>query len=189
MRTDIILIGPIGAGKTTLARLLAKATGKPCVSLDSLCWTYYREIGIDEAEVANGPDGMIAWRFNVHAVERALSDCRDCIFDFGAGHSVYREPEALERIERALAPFPNIFLTLPCPEREQSARILAERNRTNQWLYSFTADHQYNPNDHFLIHPSNYRLAKHIVYTQGKTPEQSRDEILACVLQYTTGRR
>ena len=32
---------------------------------------------------------------------------------------------------------------------------------------------------HFVKHPSNYRLAKAIVYTEGKTPEQSADEILA----------
>lgn len=32
---------------------------------------------------------------------------------------------------------------------------------------------------HFVKHPSNYRLAKAIVYTEGKAPEQTVDEILA----------
>lgn len=32
---------------------------------------------------------------------------------------------------------------------------------------------------HFVKHPSNYRLAKAVVYTEGKTPEQTADEIFA----------
>src|SRR5262245_49347116 len=98
MVSDIILIGPIRAGKTTLGRLLAQKLGLPHISLDTLCWDYYREIGFDEQE-QNGPDGMITWRFNVHAVERLLSDYSQCVFDLGAGHSVYREEEALSRMQ------------------------------------------------------------------------------------------
>jgi shikimate kinase len=179
MILDIILIGPIGTGKTTLSRLLAGKLGIPCVSLDERCWDYYREIGIDEAEDQNGPDGMFAWRFNVHAVERLLAEHRNCVLELGAGHSVYRESGALERIKIALAPYPNVFLILPCADHDEASRILEERCQTNPWLLSFRAEHGYDPNAHFLTHSSNYTLAKKIVYTQGRTPEQTRDEILA----------
>jgi hypothetical protein len=33
-------------------------------------------------------------------------------------------------------------------------------------------------NEHFVKHPSNQRLAKMTIYTQGKSPEETCDEIL-----------
>ncbi len=46
---DVVLIGPMGAGKSTLGKLLAANLGRPQVSLDAVRWGYYREIGFDEA--------------------------------------------------------------------------------------------------------------------------------------------
>ncbi len=34
---------------------------------------------------------------------------------------------------------------------------------------------------HFVRHPSNYKLAKYVVYTEGKTPQETAEEILAVV--------
>lgn len=179
MISDIILIGPIRAGKTTLSRLLAAELGVPCVHMDLLCWDYYREIGIYEAEDCNGPDGMLAWRFPVYAVERLLAEHSGCVQDFGAGHSVYREEEAFVQVKKALEPYPNVFLILPSPDQEESWRILEERNQTNPWLRDFSARQGYNPNEHFLQHPSNCALARKIIYTKDQSPEQTRDAILA----------
>jgi hypothetical protein len=33
-------------------------------------------------------------------------------------------------------------------------------------------------NRYFLEHPANASLADHTIYTKGRTPEQTRDEIL-----------
>lgn len=49
MRSEIVLIGPLFAGKSKLGKLLAEELGLPQVSLDTLRWEYYREIGFDEA--------------------------------------------------------------------------------------------------------------------------------------------
>ena len=45
---DIVLIGPVRAGKSTLGRLLAQRLDLPQVSVDELRWKYHKEIGYDE---------------------------------------------------------------------------------------------------------------------------------------------
>ncbi len=47
MHGDIVLIGPVRAGKTTLGKLLAERLGVPQVSFDDERWRYYKEIGYD----------------------------------------------------------------------------------------------------------------------------------------------
>src|ERR1041384_6504581 len=129
MIPDIILIGPIRAGKSTLGALLAEQLRVPQVSSDELCWSYYQEIEFMHREAPFlGSDGMIASRYNVHAVERLLADHKNCVIDLGAGHSVYRDEASLARVQKALAPYPNVFLLLPSPDVEESSAILQQRN-------------------------------------------------------------
>ena len=96
MRSEIIFIGPVGAGKTTLGTLVAEALQLPKHSLDDLRWGYYDEIGYDVAtmKASDAKEGFAGvyqyWKpFEIHAVERMLEEHKDCVFDFGAGHSVY----------------------------------------------------------------------------------------------------
>jgi shikimate kinase len=179
--SDVILIGPIGAGKSTLGKLLAEKLGLPQRPMDVLRWDYYREIGYDEdlenqfREKGDRAGLYDYWKpFEAHAVERLLSESRNCVIDFGAGHSVYDDPEKFERIRRILEPYANVVLLLPSPDPEESARILRERTGTKP---------PENPDEidfvkYFANHRSNRALAKHIVYTAGKTPEETRDEII-----------
>jgi adenylylsulfate kinase-like enzyme len=46
---QIILIGPCGAGKSTLGKMLAERLGSAFVSLDSVDGTYLRPAGFDPA--------------------------------------------------------------------------------------------------------------------------------------------
>ncbi len=178
VKTDIVLIGPIRAGKSTVGRLLAQRLGIPQVSCDSLCRNYYQEIGFD-VEEQYGPDGMIAARFNVYAVQRLLQDHQSCLFDLGAGHSVYREADSLDQVRQALAAYPNVFLLLPCANLDAAENVLEARNTENEWLHNFRAQRRYDPNAHFLRHESNFLLAKQIIYTEGCSPEETADEIIA----------
>ena len=177
--SPILLIGPVRAGKSTLGRLLAEALGLPQHSMDALRWGYYAEVGYERAEEdrimeADGWPGVLAYwkRFDAHAVERFLADHpHDAVLDFGAGHSVYTDSEQFARVQAAFAPNPNVVLLLPSADLDESVRVSKERQGHQTW-------YENDFDELFVKHSSNHTLAKHIVYTEGKTPVQTRDDIL-----------
>lgn len=186
MNNTVILIGPMSAGKSTVAALLAEKLNMPRYEIDEDRWTYYAEIGYDEAAAAQaarteGSLGLLRyWKpFEAHAVERSLADHPGSVIDFGAGHSVYEDETLFARIQKALAPYPNVILLLPSPDLDESTRIVNER--FSQLLMREVG--RVDPvllqvNEQFVKHPSNHQLAKIVVYTKDKTPEQTTDEII-----------
>jgi shikimate kinase len=177
--TEIILIGPVRSGKSTLGRLLAEKLGLPQVSLDDLRWKYYREIGYDEvlAQTFRQRGGFLAmvlyWNlFDAYAIERLLDEHRTCVFDFGAGAGTTESQESFIRVQHALAPYPNVFLILPSPDIEEALHILRQRDLQPP------ADLNFDFNRHFLERGGYHCLAKHTVFTRGRTPEETRDDIL-----------
>jgi len=117
--------------------------------------------------------------FEVHAVERVLADHSQGIIDFGASNSVYDDQAQLARVANALAPYPNVILLLPSANSSESTEILtdhltqivkAKGEEVKQELFDL--------NEYFINHPSNYQLAKMIIYTKDKTPEGVCNEIL-----------
>jgi shikimate kinase len=179
MNTPIILIGPLGAGKTTVGRLLAEKLALPFCSVDDVRAAYYAQVGYDKttaAQLAASDQGFwgalrYSKPFEARMVELILAD-QHGVIDFGASNSVYEEAELLERVEKALSPHPNVILLLPAPEVDESAAIL--RDRLTRMLTAagrdFTED-LFELNEYFLRQPSNRRLAKQVIYTQDKTPE------------------
>ena len=182
MQAPLILIGPMHAGKSTIAALLAERWGVRRIGMDTVRWDYYREIGYSEADQKaayerGGFAGMVAyWKpFEAHAVERLLSDVANepCVIDFGAGHSVYEDPALFGRVKKAMQPFA-VVLLLPSPNVQESIEILHRRRD------EIRPQHRGKPtdvNEHFVRHPSNRLLAKFTVYTKDRTPEQTADEI------------
>ncbi|KAM3094501.1 shikimate kinase [Phormidesmis sp. 146-12] len=178
MKSDIILIGAIGSGKSTIGELLAKRLNVPQHSMDDLRLNYYKEIGYDEelAKKKRATQGLWGvyqyWKpFEAHAVERLLSEHQHCVIDFGAGHSVYEDDTLFQRVQQILAPYSNVILLLPSPDLDESVQILNERNE-------YVSDGNPNLNEHLIRHPSNYKLAKYVVYSKGKMPEEMCNEIL-----------
>ena len=186
MKSIIILIGPMSAGKSTLAKLLAKRLKVKRIELDDVRQKFYSEIGYDEGYASRivGEEGMMGlieyWKpFEAHAVERAIQEYDNCVLDFGAGHSVYQDSDLFSRVEKALEPIKHVILILPSPDLEQSAEIVNQRfsdfllnevGKTDQELLQL--------NSHFVHHPSNQLLAKKTIYTDGKKPGEVCLEII-----------
>ncbi len=183
-RPEIILIGPVRTGKSTLGKLLSDKLGQPCISLDDLRWKYYREIGYDEAlaTTIRQQGGFLAlvlyWQlFDAHAIERVLAEYQHCVCDFGAGAGASESQENLTRIQRAFAPFSNVVLVLPSPDLEETLHILKTRDQHPP------VDSGFDFNRHFLERRFYQQIARHTIFTKGKLPEETRDEILKLVVR------
>jgi len=181
-----VLIGPPASGKSTLAPLLAQRLGLEEVQLDEIRWAYYDEIGFDHAHAAKlsrAGDSLAMYRyskpFEIHALERVLVEHAGKVIELGGGHSVYEDPALLERARRALLDVPYVVLLMPSSDMSQSLEVL--RARTLQkapeegWEPSEEVLELF---DHLARHPSNATLAKQRIYTLGRTPLESVQEIL-----------
>ena len=186
MDITIILIGPLGAGKTSVGQLLAQKLRLPLCSLDQVRPIYYEKAGYDQtiaSQIAasdEGTWGLLRYGkpFEARMVELVLANHRGVI-DFGASNSVYEEGDLFDRVEKALAPYPNVILLLPSPDLNESVAIL--KGRLILMLTAAGKDYTnelFELNEYFVKHPSNQRLAKKVIHTKDKTPEDVCDEIL-----------
>lgn len=176
----IVLIGPVRAGKTTLARLISERLQLLHVSLDEVRWAYYREIGYNDElakqiRISGGFLALMFYRqlFDVYSVERVLRDHPNAVVDFGAGVGPYENLNQVKQVQELLAPVSNIFLILPSPDLEETIRVLSQRDASPPSGMTFDI------NRHFVNHPGYRLLAKHVVYNQNQTPAQTCTEVLA----------
>ncbi len=177
--TPILFIGPVRAGKSTLARLVAIELKLPHVSLDDVRRDYYREIGYDDelAKQIRHQGGFLAFifyrqLFDPYSVERVLLDHPDSVIDCGASVGPYENKQQFHHIQELFDPISNVFFLVPSADMQDSLRILKERDLDRP------KDLNFDFNAHFLQHPGYRLLAKHVIYTKDKTPEQSCEEIL-----------
>jgi hypothetical protein len=152
--------------------------------MDDLCQAYYAAAPRNpEPDAALAMDGRLPRRWregrwkDLFALERLLSEHRDCVFDLGAGHSVYDCPNLYRRAQRLLQPFQNVVLLMPSPDPDTSIRVLRERTvRLKGWDCTYEG---FDFHSHFVRHEHNRALAKLFVYTGCQTPDETCDEILA----------
>ncbi len=175
---EIILLGPIAVGKTTTAKLLSKKLNKPFVSIDDLRFDYYKEIGYDHDHMVQihekaGIFGVFQYGkiFDSHSIERILEDHSDCVFDFGGGNIVSSFSFDSERIIKALAPYKNIVLMLPCDDKEESLEFIFNRRDVKESDKEFIR--------YLVFNHANEKIANHTVYVKGKTPEEVCNEIIS----------
>ena len=175
--SDIILIGPEGTGKSTIGKLLSQKLNLPQVSMDEVRWDYYQEIGWEantqrQIKEREGFAGVYRYwkRFLIYSLERLLSEYSNCVIDFGAGNSVYEDDGEFARACELLSPYKNVVLLLPSPDLDESVDILKQRNQLKI--------NGVEINRFFMTHHSNQKLAKQVIYTKGKTPDEIKEEIL-----------
>ncbi len=186
MNSTIIFIGPLGAGKTTVGKLLAEKLGLPFCSVDQVRPAYYQNVGYDQvlaSQIAasdQGIQGVLRYSkpFEARMVHEVLADHHGVV-DFGASNSVYEDKDLFARVENALAPYPHVVLLLPSPDLDESADILKRRltRMLTEAGKEFT-DELFELNEYFVKHPSNHQLGKLVVYTKDKTPEEICNELV-----------
>ncbi len=177
MRSEIVLIGPVSVGKSTVAKVLGERIGVAVVSMDEVRDDYFRELGYD-ADFAmrlyelDGAGSVWCYQkaFNPHSVERIVAEHRGCIIDMGGGSTVDEHEDQHARVVAALEPFANVVLLLP---HEDDGASLAYLDQRTGW-----GDKPRNINRILLQHPANRRLAKHVIYTADRTPDDIAEEII-----------
>jgi Cdc6-like AAA superfamily ATPase len=164
-----LLIGPMGTGKSTIARNLAEQTKMPKVSLDSRAdlpneWQYAerRRLGTESRDA--------------YITASALTALKEpTIVDFGAGDSVYDDPLIKHEMDTLISRFKNVVLILPDSDRSASLAYLNGRVRNREpSRRGFESD-----NGRFVYAPNNQELATRTVYTNfgDKPPEEMAREI------------
>ena len=181
--TNIIIIGPVGTGKSTQGQLIAKALNKRSLSLDSVANDYYEASGFGSLQFqeAKKEKGYLEayrlwWPSLAYAAQQVVKDYNDCVIDFGAGHSHYEDEILFEGIRKALAHYQNVIFLLPARDLDRSVSILRQRSieeRKRDWIHD-----GYDFIEHWVKDDCNRLLSTKTFYTEGKTPEELRDEIL-----------
>ncbi len=110
--------------------------------------------------------------FYALAIHSLLTQPGEAIIDLESEYVAFEDAALLAKLKADFQPFPQVVLLLPSPDVEESARVLRQREMAEM-------DSVETMNAFFVDHPSNQALAKHTFYTNGKTPEQTSDEIIA----------
>lgn len=192
MRNEIILIGPMLAGKSSMALILADHFEFPIINIDQIKWKYLAEYGLTQSHAENllinyGVNEMINFYkpYESLIVEKILSNYKKCIFDFGAGFSIYDDVFLQNKINKILFEYKNIFLILPSENMSLNKRILGERLKIKIKNDPFLTKHYhalYNLCMYFLDHPTNNTLAKHILYTHGVSKTKLIQQVIKKIL-------
>lgn len=162
---SILLIGPMGTGKSTIARELKSRLGFPNYSLDHRDQWHTLYLMKDFFSTDEEFE-LFLTNYILHQLTEAT------IVDFGAGHSVYTDPEKEKKLKQLLSPFRSIVLLLPSEDLKESLQILNERKGI------LPTDEKAQRNWKFLTNPTNYEICTLICYTKNKIPQQVADEII-----------
>ena len=168
MENSIILIGPMGVGKSTIAKELCKRISLPRVSLDNkeqLARYYSQRDKFSRSK-----------EFEFYLTASVLTDLKKpAVIDFGAGHSIYENPIMFFEMKKLIRKFLNVVFLIPSEDKEKAMELLNKRiNKRDGTTTEVTAD-----NKRFIERSNlNSQLASIIMYTQGKTPSEIAEELI-----------
>ncbi|MGE0632482.1 MAG: shikimate kinase [Pseudobdellovibrionaceae bacterium] len=176
-RMEPVIIGPPTVGKTTVSKLLAEKMGLPCVSMDDILFSYFKEVGFDEDHwklIAEKLGRPAAYRylkvFGSYGVRRILESHKNCVFDFGGGGVTGEFPDEFAAMKSLLGNFKNVVFLIPTPDKKESLQYLYNRLGITPSGWTLL--------EHFIYHHAHDELANHVIYVKDKSPEQICDEVL-----------
>lgn len=180
--SQIVFIGPVCAGKTTLLRLVAGRLGLLAMDLDEVADPYYDEVGRGHRALQEKGDevGFLAsyrwWQQgHPHSVRRVFEDYPHAAVALGAGHTHYQDQRLFDEVAAALSlRYP--ILVLPSPDLDRSVDVLRARSvagRGMDWRYG-----DVDFIEQWVMDPPNHVLARWTVYTENRTPDQTAAEIV-----------
>jgi hypothetical protein len=196
IRDEIVLIGPLAAGKTSVALRVSAIMGIPNFPLDRIKWFYRFRNGYDLARGTailrtKGFGALLEYAtpyFTPRDLKSFLDTFRNGVIDFGANQTVFSDLKAFNETTEILAPFRNIILLLPSPDAAESSCVLTQRIReryTDIERAPEVVESYIHVNHRFLTAASNFALAKQVVYTLGRTVEQTAEEVITrCGFDY-----
>lgn len=156
LNKSILLIGPMCAGKSTIATLLYRKLNMPRISLDNR-----KQLKNLYEEKKNFNDEK---EFDFYLVSYILENIKEpTVIDFGMKHSIYENREMFNRFKVLLKDFKNVVLLIPCQNRMEASVILKNRKLNRLGKVSTNLD------DYSIFGSCNYELATIIEYTNGKS--------------------
>jgi ABC-type branched-subunit amino acid transport system ATPase component len=170
--TSLVIIGPMGVGKSTLAEMLSRKLETERCCVDEKQWEYFSNWEFDQAkarQLIRADQSRFldyARPFFVRLIEHVLADHQQHIIDFGSGHVAVDDPAHIERVKRAFAFTKHVLLLMPSPSIADSLAALPG-GREGRSL-----------NPLFIEHPLKHELATHTIYTSGKSSDQVYAEAL-----------
>lgn len=163
---SIILIGPSGAGKTSVSKKLRKMLNVPSICLDAISNKLRTRKICDKYKTAD--------EFNYFIMSETAkflkTKNRRIIIDCGANHSVYDDDKIFEKVKQEYADFKNIVLLLPCKDEDKALKIMSKR-----------ATGCDGENQRLLKSICNKQLATIIVYDNKRRPTEIAREIISLI--------
>ena len=165
LNNSVILIGPMGTGKSTVGKLLSNKLNIPRISLDN---------NEQLSNIYQQRDNFKNFKeFELYLTGTVLTNLSTpTVIDFGAGHSIYENPIMFLEIQKLLKKFKNVVLLIPSTNIEESLAILNKRKGIES---GSKLDYD---NRHFITNHCNYDLATIIQYTKDKYPDEITNELL-----------
>lgn len=161
---NIILLGPIAAGKTSVGELLAQNLGKDFIDIDERREKIYETLRYSSkrANFLYKMFGIKGWyfyqkKFELASVKIILNEGSDRVISFGAGQAVYHSGKMRREFCKLIENNPNIFLLMPFKSSEQTLKLLNQRMHNNDEI---------KLNKIFVKSYGNFKFAKHLIYTE-----------------------
>lgn len=172
---NILVMGPIGVGKTSVSKELAKRTGKKLIEMEEEKKRIYTHIGfsLKKCEEKYEKYGIMGWYqyqkpFELYSVKVLLEENNDAIIDFGGGQSVYDNEEQVKEFLNIMKIQKHSFLLMPYEDEDMSLKLLSTRYEEDDTEL----------NRVFINSKTSRQAAKHIIYTGQKTISEIVNEIL-----------